>query len=247
MINDKEELLTVIRNRIKVAFEDIEFIEWNHTYYHKLSNKFLPSVTKKYKEFEVPFDTSIAKWSAKAKGVTEEEILFQWKEKGRISAERGTRIHKFAEAWYIDNLIQPSCDAERGVIEFFKDHPNYIVINQELILFHKLYMFAGTMDLLLFDIDTEEFIVADWKSNEDLHKNYKKKTLLTPFDDYLDTPLNKYKIQLNLYDICLEDEFPIERRIIIWLEKDSVTNKKYQLFEVEDLKPRLKEYYGSNS
>ena len=48
--------------------------------------------------------------------------------------------------------------------------------------------------------------------------------------------------------MCLEEKgFTIDRRIIIWLKECGVTNKKYQLFEVEDLKPRLKEYYGSNS
>lgn len=247
MIKDKEELLTTIKESIKVAFKDIEFIECNHIYLHKPTNKYLPSVSKKYKQFEIPFDSSIARFIAPKMGLTESELMYQWKEKGRISAERGTRIHKFAENWYLDNTLKPSCEAEEGVIEFFKDHPNYIVISQELIVFHKLYMFAGTMDLLLFDIDTEEFIIADWKSNEDLHKNYKKKTLLTPFDDYLDTPLNKYKIQLNLYDMCLKDEFPIDKRIIIWLEKDILSNKKYQLFEVEDLKSKLKEYYDTNS
>lgn len=248
MINDKEELLQNIKNDIKTAFQDIEFIEYNHTYLHKPTTKFLTSVSKKYKAFETPFDLSIAKWSARAKGVTEEEILFEWKEKGRISAERGTRIHKFAEDYYIDNSLQPSDDAERGVIEFFKDHPNYVIIDQEVILFNKEFNYAGTMDLLIFDLDSEDFILLDWKTNADLHKNFKKQKLLKPFEHYLQTPLNLYKIQLNLYDMCMEEKgFDISKRIIIWLSKDGMTNKNYQLFEVEDLKPILKDYYANNS
>lgn len=245
MIENKKELL---KQEIKNAFQDIEFIDWNHTYLYKPTQKFLISVSKKYKAFEVPFDPSIAKWSARAKGITEEEMLFEWKEKGRISAERGTRIHKFAENWYINNSLEPSDDAEKGVIEFFQDHPNYIIIDQEVILFNKEYSYAGTMDLLIYDVDNDEFIILDWKTNSDIHKNYKKKTLLKPFETYLQTPLNLYKIQLNLYDMCMEEKgFDISKRIIIWLEKDNTTNKNYQLFEVEDLKPILKKHYANNS
>lgn len=248
MIKDKEELLNNTKQEIKEAFQDIEFIDWNHTYLHKPTQKYLPSVSKKYKQFETPFDPSIARFIAPKMGLTEAELLDQWKEKGKLSAERGTRIHKFAEDYYINNSLQPNCKAEEGVIEFFKDHPNYIIIDQEVILFNNFYNYAGTMDLLIYDIDTEGFLILDWKSNDDLFKNYKKKTLLEPFTDYLQNPLNLYKIQLNLYDMCLEEKgFDIDKRIIIWLKECEITNKKYQLFEVEDLKPRLKEYYGSNS
>lgn len=248
MITDKEVLINNIKADITKAFADVEFIDWNHTYLHKPTNTYLPSVSKKYKQFEVPFDSSIARFVAPKMGLTESELLQQWKEKGILSAERGTRIHKFAEDWVNNNALEPSDDAEKGIIQFFKDHPNYVVITQELIMFHKLYMYSGTMDLLLYDTETEDFILADWKTNEDLHKNFKKQKLLEPFTDMLQCPLNLYKIQLSLYDMCLESiEFPIEKRIIIWLEKDGSTDKLYQLFEAEDLKPKLKEYYGNNS
>ena len=248
MIKDREELLSTTKEDVRDAFKDIEFIDWNHTYLHIPSQKYLPSVSKKYKQFEIPFDSSIARFIAPKMGLSEDQLKAQWKEKGRISAERGTRIHKFAENWYFDNSLQPSCDGERGVMEFFKDHPNYIVIDQEIILFNELYKFAGTMDLLVYDLDTEDFLVLDWKTNDDLFKNYKKQKLLEPFNDYLQNPLNLYKIQLNLYDMCLEEKgFEISKRIIIWLKECELTNKKYQLFEAEDLKPKLKEHYGSNS
>lgn len=248
MITDKKELIDNVKNNLNTLFQDVQFTEYNHTYLHKPSEKYLVSVSKKYKEFEIPFDPKIAKFIAPKMGISEEQLLWQWREKGRLSAERGTRIHKFAEEWIKDNTLQPSDEAEQGVIQFFMEHPNYVVVSQELIMFHKLYMYAGTMDLLLYDTVTEEFIVADWKTNEDLHKNFKKQKLLEPFTDMLQCPLSLYKIQLNLYDMCFESiDFPIERRIIIWLQKDSSTNKLYQLFEAEDLKSKIKEYYGKNS
>jgi hypothetical protein len=184
MINDKEELLNNTKQEIKKAFQDIEFLSWNHTYLHKPTQKYLPSVSKKYKEFEVPFDPSIARFIAPKMGLSEGELLDQWKEKGKLSAERGTRIHKFSEDWYINNSLEPSCDGEKGVIEFFKDHPNYIVIDQEIILFNKLYNYAGTMDLLIYDLDTEKVIQKETDSNSISEGERVRYTLsITPKDN----------------------------------------------------------------
>lgn len=245
---ERIELLKIIKESLNSIFNDIKFIESNHTYLYRPEGILFPSVSSKYKKFEVPFDTSIAKFVAKAKGITEQEVLKEWKEKGDKSAKFGTETHKFAEYYGNGKKIEPINDSELGVIEFFNDHPNYIVVNQELVVFNKQYRYAGTMDLLLYDMEKKIFILADWKTNEDLHKNHKGKLLLSPFEDILDTPLNKYKIQLNLYDMCLEEkDFPISERLIIWLNKDEENNKKYKLYKVEDLKPQLKEYYGNNS
>ena len=101
---------------------------------------------------------------------------------------------------------------------------------------------------ILYDIENNKFIIVDWKTNNDIYKNHKKQKLLEPFTDMLQCPANLYKIQLNLYDMCFEDvEFPIEGRLIVWLKKNEETEKYYQIIEAEDLKPKLKEYYVSNS
>lgn len=245
---ERKILLKIIGENLNNVFNDIKFIEDNHTYLYKPKNILFPSVSSKYKKFEIPFDESIAKFVAKSRGITEQEVLKEWKDNGNKSAIFGTETHKFAEYYGNGKKIEPINDSELGVIEFFNDHPNYIVIAQELVVFNKYYKYAGTIDLILYDIERNIFILADWKTNKDLHKNYKNKLLLEPFQNILDTPLNKYKIQLNLYDMCLEEKgFPISERLIIWLNKDEENNKKYRLYIAEDLKPQLKEYYGNNS
>lgn len=238
----------ITKEELKYIFKDIKFREDNHTYTYIPDNILLPSVSSKYKEFEIPFDKSIAKFIAKSRKITEEEVLKEWEEKGNLSAKFGTITHKFAEDYGNDRTLKSNNISEEGVVEFFKDNPNYIIIEQELVVYNKKYKYAGTMDLLLYDTEKNIIILADWKTNIDLHKNYKGKLLLKPFENILDTPLNKYKIQLNLYDMCLEENnIKVDKRLVIWLNEDIENNKKYKLYEVEDLKPKLKEYYGNNS
>jgi len=249
MIKDKTILIEETKKILKQLFSNIHFSEEKRKNIQTSSGEILHSVSSKYKKFEVPFDPSIAKFIAPKMGLSEQELLAQWKAKGDKAAEEGKSIHKFSEDYILlEQKIEPSNDKEKGIVEFFKDHLQYIVIAQELTIYHVGLKYMGILDLLVYDIENEEFIIIDWKTNEDLFKNYKKKTLLEPFTDYLQCPLNLYKIQLNLYDMCFEEAgFPIEKRLVVWLSKDGITNKNYRLFEVEDLKLKLKNYYANNS
>ena len=163
MNTEEKILLDYLKKDLIKAFNNIEFIENNHTYLYKPEKIFLPSVSSKYKKFEIPFDSSIAKFVAKSKKITEQEVLKEWKEKANNSAKFGTETHKFAEYYGNGKKIEPINDSELGVVEFFNDHPNYIVVAQELVVYHKYYRYAGTMDLILYDKEKKIFILADWK------------------------------------------------------------------------------------
>jgi hypothetical protein len=74
------------------------------------------------------------------------------------------------------------------------------------------------------------YITGDYKTNEDLFKNYKEKKLLEPFDFLLDCPYNHYQIQLSLYQILLEQtNFFVSERWLIYLEADG-NYKKYNCY-----------------
>ena len=63
-------------------------------------------------------------------------------------------------------------------------------------------------------------------TNEDLYKNFKEEKLLKPFDGLLDMPLSVYKLQLSLYQICLENiGFKTVARRILWLKPDGIYDK----------------------
>ena len=103
-------------------------------------------------------------------------------------------------------------------------------------MFSETLRIAGTSDIILFNNKTGKFIIADYKTNEDLFKNYKGKTLLAPFEDLLDSPYNKYQLQLSMYQLLFEQcGFEVESRRIIWLKP----NGTYENFKTEDLTQKL--------
>jgi len=105
-------------------------------------------------------------------------------------------------------------------------------------MYHFKHLFAGTADIILFDTKTQTYIIADYKTNKDLLKNYKGKTMLGPFSHLLDNPLNHYAIQLSYYQLLLEQVgVKVSKRIIIWLGLDG----NYQLFNTEDVTDILKQ------
>ena len=71
-------------------------------------------------------------------------------------------------------------------------------------MFHKTKLYAGTPDCILMNLETNNLILIDYKTNEDLFKNFKGQKLVERFSSYLDTPFNKYQIQLSYYKILLD-------------------------------------------
>ena len=117
--------------------------------------------------------------------------------------------------------------------------PEHILpVTAELRMYHFKHLFAGTADVLLFDTKNQTYIIADYKTNKDLNKNFRNKTMLAPFNNLLDSPLNHYQIQLSYYQILLEQiGVKVSRRIIVWLDLEG----NYQMIDTEDLTDKLKE------
>lgn len=186
--------------------------------------------------------------------MTPEEILAQWKEKNLKSTTHGTHIHEFGESCFYymvgqydkilpsfkdrlteDGGFESREEKEDAVVKFWQDIPICIVpILAETKVYNEELGYAGTFDILFYyDAElngkTSEYsglIIWDYKTNEDLFKNFQEQKLLYPFNELLDMPLSLYKLQLSLYQICLENiNFKIVGRRIIWLKPEGVYNK----------------------
>lgn len=234
-----------LREEVVKAFKDLKFTEENHVY--NLKSKTLPSVSSQVKKFYQPFDRGIAKYSAKKEGITEKEMLRRWDKKRDDACAMGTQVHNFGEAYSIE-CARPSNYAEFAIVQWWLDlDERYELLLTEIPLYSN-EGYAGTPDILLYDHEKEVITIADYKTNEDLFKNYKGKKLKKPFSGDLDMPLNKYAIQLNLYQMCLEDKgFKVDDRIIVWLKPDpNECSKHYQEFKVPNHIKKLRKYYGNN-
>lgn len=228
------ELLT----KIQQPFSKLSFEEEKHRYYvnnQPIKTSVSGLISKFYEHFDAQ---AVAPFSARKLGIPTEEVLKQWADINQESRDRGHRVHNFGELYQFDRSLKPSCPQEEAIVAFWKSLPEHIIpVAAELRMYHFQYLFAGTADILLFDTKNQTYIIADYKTNKDLFKNYQGKTMIGPFSHLLDMPLNHYVIQLSYYQLLLEQvEVKVSRRVIIWLGLDG----NYQLFDTDDVTDILK-------
>ena len=225
-------------NKLTKPFNNLTFEEKKHKYFVK-GEPIKTSVSGLLSSYYEHFDAkAVAPFSARKLGITTEEVLRQWAEINQESRDRGHRVHNFGELYQFDRSLKPSCPQEEAIVAFWQSIPDHIIpVAAELRMYHFKYLFAGTADIILFDTKTQSYIIADYKTNKDLLKNFKGKTMLAPFQDLLDCPLNHYVIQLSYYQILLEQiGVKVSKRVIIWLGLDG----KFSCIDTNDVTDILK-------
>lgn len=225
---------------MKSFFKDLSFNEELHKYYvnEKPINK---SVSKLIELYKYPVNwEAVLKGVSKKRGISEDEILKEWKQAADLGCSIGDRVHLFGETYPFNKSLEPSDGYEEAIVKFWNDLPPYICIEElELKMYHKDYLYAGTTDIVLKDKRSGEYILADYKTNKDLFKNFNNQRMKSPFNFLLCMPLSHYKLQLNFYQILIEQikGVKISKRVLVWVKPDG----EYQLFQVEDLTNILKE------
>jgi len=225
-------------------FNDLSFDEPSHIYHWK-GIQVPISVSGKIKEFvkEVDF-IAISKKVAEKEGTTPEKVQKRWEHKKRKACRKGTEVHLFGELYPFNRHLIPSNGYEEAVVRFWNDIPDYIVpVVMELQMYHKEFDFAGTSDILLYDTRNDTYIIADYKTNEDLFKNFRGKTLISPFEHLLDNNFNKYQLQLSFYQILFEQlGLKVSKRKLIWLRPSGT----YTMYDTKDYTKELVEHLTSN-
>lgn len=145
-------------------FKGLEFEEQSHRY--SLGSKPLSlSVSGIVKKFVNPFDTA-GKSLKKAleEGLTQAEILDRWEKKKNTACDFGTSVHLFGENYTFNRELKPSNGHEKAIVKFFNKLPKHVVpVMTELQMYHKDYLFAGTCDTLLFNKESGNYLLTDWK------------------------------------------------------------------------------------
>lgn len=236
--------LTDIQSKIQSAFSDLEFEESRHLY--KVKNKLLTSTTAMIKQHTPEFnEKEVAGNVARKLQVKTNEILLEWKNKREKAAYQGTKVHLFAENYIVNNQLIPTCKQEESVKRFIDENVlsnKYTVLTAELKMYSEKYGYAGTSDLLLWDNELNEIVIADYKTNYDLDKQYGY--LLEPFSYTPNTPYCKYQIQLSYYQILLEEiDLYAKQRIIVWLKSDGT----YEIRNCTDFTSILKDYLNNDN
>lgn len=201
----------------------IQLDEATHTY--KIKNaehlRFL-SVTTFIHEFFPKFESEkiagqlSSSNSAKYGGQSQEEILQKWND----IAKEGTRTHAEIEAWIRAReagLPEPdmsgySAKAKYG-IAWLKENiePNWKLF-PEVRIFSVNLQLAGTIDLLVWNPDLNQYLICDWKTNSQIAQTaYKGRRGIHDATKFLDDcNFSHYSLQMSLYRYLLETEYGIK-------------------------------------
>jgi hypothetical protein len=145
----------------------------------------------------------------------------------------------------MDGFPHPTNPHEEAIVKFWDDLPeNYVPVLAETKVFNRNGTpYAGTFDILFYYVDEENpskngLIIFDYKTNEDIYKNYKQQKLLWPFNDLLDMSESLYTLQLGCYQIPLENlGYGIVARRLIWVQPDG----SYKNIRIKDIANRIRE------
>lgn len=227
----------MIRELISSSFNSLEFEPIEHKY--TLKGKNMTAVSNVIDFFCEDFPEDAAVRYAEKNGMTVEEVKKKWKEIADKACDFGHETHDFGEHYFYDKSLIPLNLHQQAIVKFWSDLPDWITpIACETRVYTEELAYAGTFDLLIFDHKRNGYIIVDYKTNKDLFKNFRGKTMLEPFSFLLDNPYNHYQVQLSLYQIPLENiGVNVIDRWVIWLLPDGTYNK----YETCDYTAHLKE------
>ncbi|MBP3630812.1 MAG: hypothetical protein J6J23_04925 [Clostridia bacterium] len=201
--------------------------------------------------------------SYKYYGLTKEEILALWAVKSGHACEFGTEVHAFGESMFYymigepekilpecadkfrDGIPHPTSLHEEAVVKFWEDIPEtFVPVLAETKVFNRNGTpYAGTFDILFYYVNEENpsksgLVIFDYKTNEDLYKNFRGQKLLWPFSDMLDMNYSYYTLQLGCYQVPLENlGYKVVGRRLIWLKPDGT----YDSVKVNGVSDRIRE------
>ena len=221
----RKEILEIISNKQKEL--NLSFIEDTHTYFMNDINGNLqsnfPSVSTVLKKFYTPFP-EFEKSLQKAKGcpVRQKEILLEWKGTADYATNMGSRVHFLLEKYLVDlygsykDIRQPifSCDDNQIFIgdnmikaghEFIElmHSRGAVLLDTEMVLGCPHLGYTGQPDKVwLFDKNGELGVICtDYKTNrpKNFESHWYTIPMLKPFEQYDDTALSHYYLQLPFY------------------------------------------------
>jgi hypothetical protein len=214
----------------------LSFIEDTHTYYIKSKDGAIvdnfPSVSTVIKQFYEEFpDLEKSLDMCNGDIIEQDKLLQQWRGTADYANSKGSRTHYLLETDLLKlygsykNVRQPifECDEEQvsdsnAMIDAghkfiqLMHRRGAILLDTEMVLGSSELGYTGQPDKvwIMFNDNGElGMIITDWKTNK--QKNFEvhayTKPMLSPFEEYMDTALTHYMIQLPLYGRLLLDMF----------------------------------------
>ena len=233
-------------------FNCYTFYESEHKYYW-YDKPVKTSVTQFISTLFEPFDSdAISLKYAQKHGLKQEDVLFEWDKKSKISSTTGTIIHKYLEDYARGKVfdIDYSLAEKYNILDEVKERVSQILPQakrfhdetlNKLIPIQCEYtvgiddIIAGNIDLLCWNMKAGEFQIWDYKNLKEMttYSKYRKYGL-KEFSNVPDCHLTHYSIQQNLYKIMLERKLGIKIGNC-YLVHFSHLNDDFDVYECMDL------------
>lgn len=238
-----------IKNKIQQAFGKYTFIEDGH-YYLCNGKRVGISTTGLISQYEQEFDSdTISQQVANKRGISQQEVLEEWRIENLHSTIKGKFIHEFAQSLWESkeykfdySNIPKEIDIERlksdidklipQAINFYNDYKDmYELIGCEVYLGDEEYDECGATDQILYNKYTSGIAIIDYKTNKEIKReSYKHKKMLIPLHKYDDCNYVHYSFQLGDYKFKFEKntKLKVEETFIVYF---NVNADNYEIIE----------------
>lgn len=204
-------------------FKGIDFHEEEH-FYTLNDHRFGISATSLIETYAQEFDSDgISQMVANKRGISQKEVLDEWKKENEFSCIKGSCIHLKAQSLWMGtdyeidyNTIDDTVDKDRlkkeydimskQAINFYNDYKDmYDMIQDEFIVWSKEFDIAGSIDGIMYNKYTQKCCILDFKSNKDLQfKSKYRKKMKVPLHELDDVNGQHYYVQLSIYKYLIE-------------------------------------------
>lgn len=179
----------------------VTFKEDTHQYFNDKNIEYI-SGTRFIHKFEFPFDEDgISKRVALKRGITQKEVLAEWKETSKKACDYGTKIHALMENYIkfgeVDKIYSSLYNSFDKITKLEFNTAKEIL--SEKLLYDDEFGIAGTADLIIVHNDNE-FSIGDFKTNKSIDfYNQFGNWMLDPIGHLSSCNFNIYSLQLSLY------------------------------------------------
>jgi hypothetical protein len=192
----------------ELYFEKVKLNHENHVYTDD-SGRVYESLSRVRSCIKDPFDShGLSLMTAKKRGISQAEVLGEWKATAKVATDHGTRIHNALELYQNSAAVLPENEDLRpmlvAVSSLYKD---YYAVHQEKTLYDEEYGIAGTADTICVTTRSKNSILdlTDFKTSKSIYYESKyKKYLLGKFSHLQDCNYVDYAIQLSSYAYMAE-------------------------------------------
>lgn len=251
--------INVIKNKIKEVFGKYTFIEDGH-YYLCNGKRVGISTTGLIGQYENHFDSeTISQQVADKRGISQQEVLEEWRIENLHSTIKGSMVHEFAQSLWegkeyvfdyskvpkeidIDRLKSDINKLIPQAINFYNDYKDmYELIGCEVYLGDEDFDECGATDQILYNKYTGGIAIIDYKTNKKIEReSYKHKKMLIPLNKFDDCNHVHYSLQLSGYKFKFEKntKLKVDETFIVYF---NINADNYEIIEPLNMEKEVKE------